>query len=122
MLEEARAAVAAAMGARIPDHDKSGDDHYDVVSAFIKSLRGSDPDAAVYWMVRMLESGEDPVFILRRMVIFASEDIGLADDRALGLAVDAPGNVYAGLQSDGDGRVHDPGAARHAGGVHQGAL
>jgi putative ATPase len=70
-------------------YDKSGEEHYNVVSAFIKSLRGSDPDAAVYYMVRMLEAGEDPRFILRRMVIFASEDVGNADPRALGVAVDA---------------------------------
>jgi putative ATPase len=70
-------------------YDKGGEQHYDVVSAFIKSLRGSDPDAAVYYMVRMLEGGEDPRFILRRMVIFASEDVGNADPRALGVAVDA---------------------------------
>lgn len=70
-------------------YDKAGDEHYGVVSAFIKSLRGSDPDAAVYWMTRMLEAGEDPLFILRRMVIFAAEDVGLADPRALQLAVAA---------------------------------
>ncbi len=70
-------------------YDKSGEEHYNVVSAFIKSLRGSDPDAAVYYMVRMLEAGEDPRFVLRRMVIFASEDVGNADPRALGVAVDA---------------------------------
>lgn len=65
------------------------DDHYDVVSAFIKSMRGSDPDAAVYWLARMLEAGEDPRFIVRRMIIFASEDIGLADAGALTVAVAA---------------------------------
>jgi putative ATPase len=81
-----RTAVEAAMGARVPDHDKTGDAHYDVVSAFIKSLRGSDPDAAVYWLARMLEGGEDPRFITRRMLIFASEDIGNADPLALALA------------------------------------
>ena len=70
-------------------YDKSGEEHYNVVSAFIKSLRGSDPDAAVYYMVRMLEAGEDPRFVLRRMVIFAGEDVGNADPRALGVAVDA---------------------------------
>ncbi|MES2640605.1 MAG: replication-associated recombination protein A [Myxococcota bacterium] len=70
-------------------HDRDGDAHYDVVSAFIKSMRGSDPNAAVYWMARMLEGGEDPVFVARRMVIFASEDIGNADPRALELAVSA---------------------------------
>jgi putative ATPase len=70
-------------------YDKGGEEHYNVVSAFIKSMRGSDVDAALYWMTRMLESGEDPVFVFRRMVIFASEDIGNADPRALGVAVDA---------------------------------
>jgi putative ATPase len=70
-------------------YDKAGEEHYNVVSAFIKSLRGSDPDAAVYYMVRMLEAGEDPRFVLRRMVIFASEDVGNADPRALGVAIDA---------------------------------
>jgi len=68
-------------------HDKDGDAHFDVVSAFIKSLRGSEPDAALYWMLRMLEAGEDPLFVVRRMVIFAAEDIGNADPRALQVAV-----------------------------------
>jgi len=68
-------------------HDRGGDQHYDVVSAFIKTLRGSDPDAALYWMVRLLETGEDPLFIVRRMVIFAAEDIGNADPRALQVVV-----------------------------------
>ncbi|MDY7230416.1 replication-associated recombination protein A [Hyalangium rubrum] len=70
-------------------YDKGGEEHYNVVSAFIKSMRGSDVDAALYWMTRMLEAGEDPVFVFRRMVIFASEDIGNADPQALGGAVDA---------------------------------
>ena len=65
------------------------DDHYDVISAFIKSMRGSDPDAAVYWLARMLEAGEDPRFIARRIVIFASEDIGMADPQALVVATAA---------------------------------
>jgi putative ATPase len=64
-------------------YDKAGEEHYNVVSAFIKSMRGSDPDAAVYWMMRMLEAGDDPPFVLRRMLIFASEDVGNADPRAL---------------------------------------
>jgi putative ATPase len=68
-------------------YDRAYEEHYNVVSAFIKSLRGSDPDAAIYWMVRMLEGGEDPAFICRRMVIFAAEDIGNADPRALQVAV-----------------------------------
>jgi len=70
-------------------YDQAGEEHYNVVSAFIKSLRGSDPDAAVYWMTRMLEAGEEPRFVLRRMVIFASEDVGNADPQALQLAVSA---------------------------------
>ncbi len=70
-------------------YDKSGDGHYRITSAFIKSMRGSDPDAALYYMNRMLEGGEDPNFILRRIVIFASEDIGLADPMALVTATHA---------------------------------
>jgi putative ATPase len=70
-------------------YDKAGEEHYNVVSAFIKSMRGGDPDAAVYWLVRMLEAGEEPRFILRRMLIFASEDVGNADPRALAVAADA---------------------------------
>ena len=70
-------------------YDKAGEEHYNVISAFIKSMRGSDPDAAIYWMMRMVESGDDPLFILRRMLIFASEDIGNADPRALDVAVSA---------------------------------
>lgn len=68
-------------------YDKDGEEHYNVISAFIKSMRGSDPDAALYWLMRMLEAGEDPLFIVRRMVIFAAEDIGNADPHALPLAV-----------------------------------
>lgn len=68
-------------------YDKGAEEHYNVISAFIKSMRGSDPDAALYWLARMLEAGEDPLFIVRRMVIFASEDIGNADPRALQLAL-----------------------------------
>lgn len=70
-------------------YDKAGDAHYQIVSAFIKAMRGSDPDAALFYMVRMLEAGEDPRFILRRLVIFASEDIGNADPQALQVAVAA---------------------------------
>jgi putative ATPase len=70
-------------------YDKAGEEHYNVVSAFIKSMRGSDPDASVYWMMRMLEAGDDPLFVLRRMIIFASEDIGNADSRALLVATSA---------------------------------
>ena len=69
--------------------DSRDDSHYDQVSAFIKAMRGSDPDAAVYWLVRMLAGGEDPRFVARRMVILAGEDVGLADPRALQVAVAA---------------------------------
>jgi putative ATPase len=68
-------------------YDRAGEEHYNVISAFIKSMRGSDPDAALYWMTRMVEAGEEPLFIARRMVIFASEDIGNADPQALQIAV-----------------------------------
>jgi len=68
-------------------YDKGGDEHYNVISAFIKSMRDSDADAALYWLARMLKAGEDPLFIVRRMVIFASEDIGNADPVALQVAV-----------------------------------
>jgi putative ATPase len=67
-------------------YDKKGENHYDIISAFIKSMRGSDPNAAVYWLARMLEAGEDPLFIARRMIILASEDIGNANPNALLLA------------------------------------
>ena len=83
------AIVEEALQKRTLLYDKAGDEHYGVVSAFIKSLRGTDPDAAVYWMTRMLEAGEDPMFVLRRMVIFASEDVGNADPQALVIAVAA---------------------------------
>ena len=72
---------------RAPRYDKGGDNHYDTISAFIKSMRGSDPDAAVYYLARMLEAGEDPVFIARRIMICASEDVGNADPNAICVAV-----------------------------------
>ncbi len=81
--------VQEAMQRKAPVYDKGGDEHYNLVSAFIKSVRGSDPDAAVYWLARMLEGGEDPLFILRRMIILASEDIGNADPRGIQVAVSA---------------------------------
>ncbi len=82
-----RELLAEAAQRRVLRYDRDGEEHFNVVSAFIKSLRGSDPDAAVYWLVRMLEAGEDPLFIARRMVIFASEDVGNADPRALSVAL-----------------------------------
>lgn len=78
--------VIEAAGKKLPGYDKKGDKHYDTISAFIKSMRGSDADAALYYLARMVEAGEDPKFIARRMVIFASEDIGLAGNGALSLA------------------------------------
>ena len=83
------AVVQEALATQTLLYDKSGEEHYNVISAFIKSMRGSDPDAAVYWLMRMLEAGEDPQFVLRRMLIFASEDIGNADPQALQVAVGA---------------------------------
>jgi len=82
-------AVTEALQRRVIRYDKAADRHYDIISAFIKSVRGSDPDAALYWLHTMLEAGEDPKFVARRMVILASEDVGLADDRALGITIDA---------------------------------
>lgn len=79
--------AAAAMQKSPLIYDKGADEHYNVISAFIKSMRGSDPDAAIYWLARMIEAGEDPLFIARRLVIFAAEDIGNADPRALQMAV-----------------------------------
>jgi putative ATPase len=81
--------IAEALQTRALAYDKAGEEHYNVISAFIKSLRGSDPDGAIYWLARMLDAGEDPLFIVRRMVVFASEDIGNADPRALQLAMAA---------------------------------
>jgi putative ATPase len=83
------AIVQEALATQTLLYDKSGEEHYNVISAFIKSMRGSDPDASVYWLMRMLEAGEDPLFVLRRMLIFASEDIGNADPRALEVTVSA---------------------------------
>jgi putative ATPase len=82
-----REVVEEALQHRTYLYDRQGDAHYDTISAFIKSLRGSDPDASLYWLARMIEAGEDPLFIVRRMVILAAEDVGLADPQALGVAV-----------------------------------
>lgn len=91
-------AVAEALQRRIIPYDRAGDRHFDVISAFIKSMRGSDPDAAAYWLQTMIAAGEDPEFIARRMVVLASEDIGPADSRALLVAVAAAQAVqFVGL-------------------------
>jgi putative ATPase len=90
--------VAEALRRRLVRYDRAGDQHYDVISAFIKSMRGSDPDAALAWLARMIHAGEDPRFIARRMVIFASEDVGMADPRALLVATAAAHAVeYVGM-------------------------
>ena len=81
--------IEEALQRRIVRYDRAGDRHYDVISAFIKSLRGSDVDAAMYWLQTMIAAGEDPKFISRRMIVFASEDVGLADPAALGIAIEA---------------------------------
>ena len=83
-----------ALQRRTSVYDKAGDYHYDTISAFIKSMRGSDPDAALYWLARMIEAGEDPLFIARRMVILAAEDVGLADPQALMVAMAAQQAVH----------------------------
>ena len=87
-------AIADALQRRTPQYDKAGDSHYDAISAFIKSVRGSAPDGALYWLARMLEAGEDPLFIARRLVILAAEDIGLANPGALPVAVAAQQAVH----------------------------
>ena len=84
-----RSTVERAAEERTLLYDKSGEEHYNVVSALIKSMRGSDPDASIYWLMRMIEAGDDPLFVLRRLMIFASEDVGNADPRALGVATAA---------------------------------
>ncbi len=91
-------AVDEAFQRKYPRYDKGGEEHYNLISAFIKSMRGGDPDAAVYWLARMLEGGEDPKFIARRMIILASEDIGNADPYALTLATSCFAAVdYVGM-------------------------
>src|SRR5215218_7660034 len=86
--------VAEAAQRRAATYDKGGDDHFDAISALHKTLRGSDPDAALYWLARMLERGDDPLYVARRLVRFASEDVGLADPRALQIAISAQQAVH----------------------------
>ena len=85
-------------------YDKKGEEHYNLISALHKSMRNSDPDAAVYWLARMLEAGEDPLYVARRVIRFASEDVGLADPRALQIAVAA----YQACHFHRDAGVHRP--------------
>jgi putative ATPase len=89
-----KALILEALQRRGSTYDKGGEQHYDIISAFIKSIRASDPDAAVYWLARMLDGGEDPLFIARRLVILASEDVGLADSRGIQIAVAAQQAVH----------------------------
>ena len=86
--------ISDSLQRRSPIYDKAGENHYDTISAFIKSVRGSSPDGALYWLARMIESGEDPLFIVRRLVILAAEDVGLADPQALSIAVAAQQAVH----------------------------
>ena len=86
--------IEDALQQRTPLYDKGGDQHYDIISAFIKSVRGSAPDAALYWLGRMIDAGEDPLFVARRLVVLAAEDIGLAEPMALPLAVAAQQAVH----------------------------
>ena len=88
------ATISDALQRRSPLYDRAGDAHYDTISAFIKSVRGSSPDGALYWLARMIESGEDPLFIARRLVILAAEDIGLAQPGALAVAMAAQQAVH----------------------------
>jgi putative ATPase len=97
-----RRAVADAIQKKSLTHDKEGEEHFNLISALHKSMRGSDPDAALYWLARMLEAGEDPLYIARRMVRFASEDVGLADPRALVLAVAAQQAFHLMGRPEGD--------------------
>lgn len=117
--------VKTAAQKRVPGYDKKGDMHYNVISAFIKSMRGSNVDATLYYLARMLDAGEDPKFVARRMVIFASEDIGLAGNGALGLALNAfqavervgmPESSYILFHVHGPGKVRKiaPNHRRHA--------
>ncbi len=89
-----KALVLEALQKRGSTYDKGGEQHYDVISAFIKSMRASDPDAAIYWLARMLDGGEDPLFIARRLVILASEDVGLADAQGIQVAIAAQQAVH----------------------------
>ena len=89
-----KALILEALQKRGSTYDKGGEQHYDIISAFIKSMRASDPDAAVYWLSRMLDGGEDPLFIARRLVILASEDVGLADPQAIQVAIAAQQAVH----------------------------
>ncbi|MCG8615234.1 MAG: replication-associated recombination protein A [Desulfobacterales bacterium] len=97
--------VESAVEQKFLRYDKSGEEHYNLISAFIKSLRGSDPDAAIYWLERMLEGGEDPYYTMRRMIRFATEDVGLADPGALTMAMNADASFRRLGRPEGDGSL-----------------
>lgn len=101
-VEDVRAMVAQ----KLLRHDKAGEEHFNLISAFIKSVRGSDPDGAMYWLERMLAAGEDPIYILRRMIRLATEDIGLADPGALTMAMNADASFRRLGRPEGDGSLY----------------
>ncbi len=101
-VEDVRAMVAQ----KILRHDKAGEEHFNLISAFIKSVRGSDPDGAMYWLERMLAAGDDPIYILRRMIRLATEDIGLADPGALTMAMNADASFRRLGRPEGDGSLY----------------
>ena len=98
--------VEAVIGKKALLYDKAGEEHYNLISAFIKSMRGSDPDAAMYWLERMLAAGDDPYYLLRRMIRFATEDIGLADPGALTMALNASESFRILGRPEGDGSLY----------------
>ncbi len=97
--------IEAAIEIKALRHDKGGDAHYNLISAFIKSMRGSDPDAAMYWLERLLAGGDDPIYMLRRMIRFATEDIGLADPGALNMVMNADASFRRLGRPEGDGSL-----------------
>jgi len=101
-VEDVRAMVAQ----KLLRHDKAGEEHFNLISAFIKSVRGSDPDAAMYWLERMLAAGDDPIYILRRMIRLATEDIGLADPGALTMTMNADASFRRLGRPEGDGSLY----------------
>ncbi len=98
--------IEAAIEKKALRHDKAGEEHYNLISAFIKSMRGSDPDAAMYWMERMLAAGDDPIYLLRRMIRFATEDVGMADPGALTMVMNADASFRRLGRPEGDGSLY----------------
>ena len=98
--------IEAAIDKKALRHDKAGEEHYNLISAFIKSMRGSDPDAAMYWMERMLAAGDDPIYLLRRMIRFATEDVGMADPGALTMVMAVDASFRRLGRPEGDGSLY----------------